>query len=332
MPAGTLTKTETEMAIEQPLTWTRVLTAWTFAPLSVVLILAAGTAYVVGVRRTGGWPAGRTAWFVSGLALWAMCVCSFAGVYGRVLFTDRAVQVTLLLTVVPLLLALGAPMSLLAAALPPRPSERLRAALRGRLSRALMFPAVSTAMLVGPPWLLYFTPWYGLTLRSGLFDALLPVELVLAGLLYFWPRLQLDPVGHEYPHLVGVFITLAEVIFDGALGLVLILGHRLIAETYYAGLHRAWGPSLRQDQIWGGCALWILGDVAGLPFLAALAVRMFRQDQQVQIEEDRRIDAELAAQRAERPAGEPDPGAEMMRPWWETDPILSRRYGRPTRD
>lgn len=319
------------MAIE-PLTWSRVFTAWTFAPLSAIVVLMAATAYVFGVRRAGDWPAGRTAWFVSGLALWAASVCSFAGVYERVLFTDRAVQVALLLTVVPLLLALGAPVTLLAAALPPGPRDRLRAALCGRLSRALMFPAVSTAMLIAPPWLLYFTPWYGLTLHSGLFNALLPVELVLAGLLYFWPRLQLDPVGHEYPHLVGVFITLAEVIFDGALGLVLILGHRLVAGAYYAELHRAWGPSPRQDQTWGGGALWVLGDLAGLPFLAALGVRMFRQDRQAQVEEDRRVDAELAAQRAERPAGEPGPGPEMMRPWWETDPILSRRYGRRPHD
>jgi hypothetical protein len=39
-----------------------------------------------------------------------------------------------------------------------------------------MFPAVSTVMLVVPPWLLYFTPWYELTLRSDVFNELLHVE------------------------------------------------------------------------------------------------------------------------------------------------------------
>ncbi|MEV5709803.1 cytochrome c oxidase assembly protein [Actinoallomurus sp. NPDC052274] len=318
------------MAVE-PLTWTRVFTAWTFAPLSMVIILGAGAVYLASVhqvRRDGEWPVGRTAWFLSGLVLWAVCVCSFIGVYERVLFTARAAQVTLLLTVVPLLLALGAPVTLLAEALPPRRRERLRAALRGRLSRALMFPLVSTVMLIAPPWLLYFTPWYELTLRSGVFNALLPVELVIFGSLYFWPRLQLDPVAREYPHLVGFGITFSEVIFDGALGLLLIFGHRLIAASYYAGLHRTWGPSLRQDQVWGGGTLWVLGDIAGLPFLAALGVRMFRQDRRAQIEVDRRLDEEAAARRAARPADAPDPGPEMMRPWWETDPILSKRYGR----
>lgn len=310
------------------LSWTRVFTAWTFAPLSVPAILAIGTAYVMGVcrvRRHGVWPAGRTVWFLSGLGVWVICVCSFVGVYERILFTDRAAQVALLLTVVPLLLALGAPVTLLLEAVSPQRRERLSGALRGRVSRALMFPAASTAMLIAPPWLLYFTPWYGMTLRSGVFNALLPVEMVLFGLLYFWPRLQLDPVGCEYPHLVGMFITFAEVIFDGALGLILILGHRLIAGSYYIGLHRSWGPSPRQDQIWGGGALWLLGDAAGLPFLAALGVRMFRQDRQAQIEIDRQIDADLASHQADSHA---DRGPEMMRPWWETDPILSRRYGR----
>ncbi|WP_433173475.1 cytochrome c oxidase assembly protein [Actinoallomurus sp. CA-150999] len=321
------------MAVE-PLTWARVFTTWVFAPLSVTVILVAAAAYLMGVRRVrrvGEWPIGRTMWFLGGLAVWAICVCSFIGAYERVLFTARAAQVALELTVVPLFLALGAPVTLLVEALPPRRGERLRTALRGRVSRALMFPAVSTVMLIAPPWLLYFTPWYESTLRSGVLNTLLPVTLVAFGLLYFWPRLQLDPVGREYPHLVSMFITFAEVIFDGALGIILMFGHRLIAESYYAGLHRAWGPSLRQDQIWGGGALWVLGDIAGLPFLAALGVRMFRQDRREQAEIDRRLDAELAAQHAARPAGEPDPGPEMMRPWWETDPILSKRYGRGPR-
>lgn len=309
-----------------------MLTAWTFPPLSVLVVLAAGTAYVAGVRRVrrdGEWPAGRTTWFLSGLGVWLICVCSFIGAYERVLFTDRAAQVALLLTVVPLFLSLGAPVTLLLEAVPPRRRERLRKVVGGRLSRVLMFPAVSTAMLIAPPWLLYFTPWYELTLRSGVVNGLLPVELVLFGLLYFWPRLQLDPVAHEYPYLVSIFITFVEVVFDGALGLILIFGHRLIGEAYYARLHRSWGPSMRQDQIWGGGAFWVIGDVAGLPFLAALVVRLFRQDRRAQVEVDRQIDAELAAQRASRP--EEDPGPEMMRPWWETDPILSKRYGRGPR-
>jgi cytochrome c oxidase assembly factor CtaG len=319
-----------------PLSWTRVFTAWTFEPVVLILVLLVGTAYVAGVRRLrhGGteWPVNRTAWFITGLAVWLICVSSFIGVYERILFIDRAAQVAVLLTLVPLFLALGAPVTLLVEAVSPGRREWLSKTLKGRVSRALMFPAVSTAMLIVPPWLLYFTPWYELTLRSGVFNELLHIELVLFGLLYFWPRLQLDPVGREYPHLLGMFITFAEVIFDGALGLTLILGHQLIAEPYYAGLHRAWGPSLRQDQIWGGGAFWLLGDAAGLPFLMALGVRMFRQDRQAQVEIDREVDAQIVAERAARTADQVGPGPEMMRPWWETDPTLSKRYGRGTQD
>lgn len=318
----------------QALTWGRAFTAWTLEPWVLVLVLVVGGLYVAGLRRLRAndeeWPVNRTIWFFTGLALWLVSVSSFIGVYERILFTDRAVQAVLLLMVVPLFLAMGAPVSLLAAALPPDRETRLRRALTGRVSRALMFPAVCSAVLIAPPWLFYFTPLYDLTLRNSAANIVLHFAFVFLGLLYFWPRLQLDPVGHEYPHLVGVFITFAEVIFDGALGIVLIMGGHLVGGHYYGELHRSWGPSLRQDQIWGGGAFWVLGDLAGLPFLAALVVRLLRQDRRQAVQIDRELDVQYAAEKAAAGLPDEDSTPEMMRPWWETDPILSKRYGRGT--
>jgi hypothetical protein len=61
---------------------------------------------------------------------------------------------------------------------------------------------------------------------------------------------------------------------------------------------------------------------------------MFRQDQKEAKNIDRELDARAAEERAASPAVSGDAGEpEMMRPWWETDPILSKRYGtgdRPT--
>jgi Cytochrome c oxidase caa3 assembly factor (Caa3_CtaG) len=73
------------------------------------------------------------------------------------------------------------------------------------------------------------------------------------------------PVPRRYPYLVSIWITFAEAIFGGALGLMLIFGRHLVAGDYYQALGRLWGPSLRQDQVIGGGALWLIGDLAGLP-------------------------------------------------------------------
>ncbi|MEV7775818.1 cytochrome c oxidase assembly protein [Kitasatospora sp. NPDC086791] len=316
-----------------PWQWSDLATSWTAEPLVLTLSVLLGGWYLAAVRtvhRSGGerWQPTRTAAFLGGLLLWIWCTCSGLGVYERILFTDRAVQVVLLLMVVPLLLALGAPVSLLVGAAPPARRERILRALRSRPSKVLMFPAVSTALLMAPPWLLYFTPWYEESVSSAAGNVLLHLALVLLGLAYFWPRLQLDPVGHEYPHLVGLFITFAEVIFDAGLGIVLIYGGHLVAEHHYVALGRPWGPSLAQDQTWGGNAFWVLGDLVGLPFLAALVRRMVVQGR----EENRAVDAELdarfeAAAEEARAAGRPEEEETGMRPWWLDDPNLKHRYG-----
>ncbi|MGW7586546.1 cytochrome c oxidase assembly protein [Kitasatospora sp. NPDC054768] len=339
-----------------PWRWSDLATSWTAEPLVLVLSVLLGVWYLAAVRRVnravgeravgdraaagagdgrpvaghrgGRWQPTRTAAFLGGLLLWVWCTCSGLGVYDRILFTDRAVQVVLLLMVVPLLLALGAPVSLLVEAAPAARRERVLRALRSRPSKVLMFPAVSTALLMAPPWLLYFTPWYEWSVSSGIGNVVLHLALVLLGLAYFWPRLQLDPVGHEYPHLVGLFITFAEVIFDAGLGIVLIYGGHLVAEHYYLALGRPWGPSPAQDQTWGGNAFWVLGDLVGLPFLAALVRRMVVQGREETEAVDAELDARYAAAAARaRAAGGPEEEETGMRPWWLDDPNLKHRYG-----
>jgi cytochrome c oxidase assembly factor CtaG len=338
--------------------WSDTVAAWQLEPVVVALCVVLGALYAAGVLRlrrrrsgdegrdAGRWPVGRSVAWYSGLLLWLWSTCSGVGVYERILFTDRASQVILLLMVVPLLLAMGAPVSLAAESASGRGRERVLRVLHSAPSKVLMFPAVSTAVLMLPPWLLFFTPWYEHTMTSSAWNIGLHVTLVALGLAYFWPRLQLDPVGHEYPALVGVFITMAEVIFDAGLGLLLVYGHGTVAQHYYESLGRPWGPSIRQDQVWGGSALWVLGDMAGLPFLAALVRRMMVKSREETAAVDAAIDARIAEQRAVREAAresgrdeatggsaaEAPADPEMMRPWWLDDPNLAHRYGGAAQD
>jgi cytochrome c oxidase assembly factor CtaG len=187
---------------------------------------------------------------------------------------------------------------------------------------------------MAPPWLLYFTPWYEKTLTSGLWNIGLHLSLVALGLAYYWPRLQLDPVAHTYPHLLGLFITFAEVIFDAGLGLILIWGGHLIAEPYYTSLGRDWGPTLLQDQTWGGNAIWVLGDLVGLPFICAMIRRMIVDGRAETVAVDAALDAEDEARALARAAARTEGTAvaaeepEGTRPWWLDDPNLRHRFSR----
>ncbi|MEU6647199.1 cytochrome c oxidase assembly protein [Saccharomonospora sp. NPDC046836] len=293
-----------------PLTGEQIATAWTLNLPAVVFVVLLGGGYLWTARQVDGWPRGRTAAFLSGLAIVVLLTCSFLGVYEDVLFWVRALQVLVLLMIVPLLLALGAPLTLALAVAPG--AARLRRWGRSPFARAATFPLVITALLIVPPFLIYLTPLYEATQRNPAIDNAVRFVLVCCGFLYFWTRLRVDPTPREDHHLVSFCISFADVLVDAALGLILWLGP-LRAAGYYEALARTWGPDLRTDQIIGAGILWIGGDLAGIPFVAVLFNRWMREDDR----QAKRIDRELDAKAATEPTGTL---------WWETDPILAERF------
>jgi cytochrome c oxidase assembly factor CtaG len=340
------------------LTLTRAVTSWTLDLPVLLAVLAAAGCYLAGmwrVRRSGQpWPAARAVAFLAGgTGALVVATMSFLGVYQRVLFWPRAVQNVLLLLVVPLFLALGRPLSLLIAAW-PRLGSRAETVVHSRPARVLTFPAITAMVLVIVPFLLYFTPWYEAGLRNDPVRELTYFALMAPGVVFFWTLLRVDPVPKAYPYLVTLWVTGAEVVGDAVLGLAIMADQNLIAGSYYQALARPWGPSLRADQVIGGGALWILGDLVGLPFLAAQLIQMIREDEQEAAQVDAQLDASEQRAAAARAAASGDvaageavggaegaaPGANALpeglaraaaegRPWWESDPRFTGRFRGP---
>ncbi len=291
--AGTLTASGYTGPPE--LTVTRAFTSWTLDLPVLLAVLAAGGLYLAGVRRVRRagqpWPAVRAVAFLAGgTGALVIATMSFLGVYQGVLFWPRAVQNVLLLLAAPLFLTLGRPLSLLIAARPGLGSRAV-AMVHSRTARILTFPAITALVLVIVPFVLYFTAWYEAGLRSDAVRELTYLALLAPGVVFFWTLLRVDPVPKAYPYLVALWVTGAEVVGDAVLGLAIIADEHLIAGSYYQALGRPWGPGLRADQVVGGGALWILGDLIGLPFLAAQLIQMIREDEQ----EAAQVDAELDA-------------------------------------
>ena len=322
------------------LTLSRAFSSWTLDAWTLAGILLLGGLYVAGIRlaRRAGvpWPAGRIVAFCGlGLGFTVIATMSFVGVYQPVLFYVRSVQTILLLLVVPLFLALGRPLTLLIAAC-PRLGPRLASAIRSRTAKLLTFPPLTTLVLVVTPFLIYFTPWYAAGFTSVLVAQLTHLALMLPGFVFFWTLLRVDPVPKAYPYVVSLWITGAEVIGDGVLGLAVIASTSLLAGHYYHLVARPWGPSLATDQVLGGGVLWILGDIVGLPFLAAQLIQMIREDEA----DAKVIDAELDARDAATAASAvPGPAVQAtddataadaeeatQRPWWESDRRFADRF------
>jgi cytochrome c oxidase assembly factor CtaG len=317
------------------LTLASAVTSWTLDVPVLVVVLAVALLYLAGmrrIRRAGQpWPRGRAvAFLIGGTGTVVVATMSFLGVYQHVLFYDRAVQTVLLLLAAPLFLALGRPLSLFTAAL-PGPGRRAGAVVHSRAARVLTFPAITAMVLLIVPFLLYFTPWYEAGLRNATVRELTYAALLMPGLVFFWTLLRVDPVPKAYPYLVALWVTGAEVVGDAVLGLAVIADQHLIAGPYYQALGRPWGPSLRADQVIGGGALWILGDLVGLPFLAAALIQMIREDEQEAVQVDAELDAraQAAAVPGAGEAGIAPPAAPDARPWWQSDPRFTGRFQRP---
>ena len=284
-------------------------------------------------RRT---PVTRNQLWCFGVAavVWAVSTLSALAVYAPALFWVRALQVLLLLYVVPFFFALSRPVATMRAALGPSVQERVDAVLNSAPARLLLSPPVTSVLMLATPWLLYLTPWY-LASMTGPLAAVTRLVLLGIGFAYFYARLQVDPVPRRYPPLLSIGISVAEGLGDGILGLVLWLGP-VIAYDYYAGLHRDFGPSIREDQTFGAGILWILGDVLGVPFILLL-MRALGSDERRKAAE---VDAELDAAELAAPAGPAGPAmqadsatqsasdaeAPASGLWWQNDPQLRDRY------
>jgi cytochrome c oxidase assembly factor CtaG len=277
----------------------RLLTEWGLDPLLFVGAVWVAGLYLVGVwslrRRGDRWPLGRTLAFVgAGMGTFLVATQSGLAAYDTTLLSVHMVQHMLLSMVVPLFLALGAPVTLALRTLPAAPRRWLLAALHSRVARVLSFPPLAFGLYVASPWALYFTGWYDASLRSTYVHEAMHVHLVLVGALFFWPLVGADPVPGRvsYPFRIG--LTVLTLPFHAFLGVTIMGQERLIGGKWYAALRDgpmgAWLPSVTDDQHVAGGILWGSGDLIGLIFFAILFVQWVRQSMREAEREDRRLD------------------------------------------
>ena len=117
----------------------------------VVTVWAAGL-YLLGVRslrrRGDAWPVGRTVVFV-GVGMGAFYVATSSGLaaYDTTLLSVHMVQHMVLSMLVPLALALGAPVTLALRTLPHTPRRWLLVVLHSRVAKVLHVPAAHAGVV-----------------------------------------------------------------------------------------------------------------------------------------------------------------------------------------
>jgi cytochrome c oxidase assembly factor CtaG len=289
----------------------RVFTGWELAPVLALLTLGVVCLYAVGVNAMYGrgdrWPIGRSVAFGAGITAFVLATQSGLAAYDTTLLSAHMTQHMILSMVVPLAIALSAPVTLALRTLPARPRRWLLAVLHSRVAKVLTFPPLTFLMYVVSPWALYFSGWYAASLESTFVHEAMHVHLVVVGCLFFWPLVGVDPVPGRvaYPfRMLLVFLTLP---FHAFLGVTIMSQTELLGGDWYPSLHAGdmgvWLPDPADDQHLAGGLLWSSGDLVGLLLIGVLFVQWVRSSIKEGEREDRRLDLLEARERAAHEAG-----------------------------
>ena len=289
-----------------PFSLSRVFSDWELDPVLTVLVVWVAGLYLVGVwrlhERGDRWSWGRTASFLlPGMGGLFFATSSGLGAYDTTLLSVHMVQHMVLSMVVPLFLALGAPVTLMLRTLPPTPRRWLLALLHSRLAAVLSFAPLTFLLFVISPWALYFSPWYDASLHSEVVHEFMHLHLVVVGSLFFWPLVGADPVPGRVAYPFRLMLLVLTLPFHAFLGVTIMTQERLIGGSWYPDLPMSWLPDPAADQHVAGGILWGSGDLVGLLFLTVLFTQWVRSSMREAVREDRRLDR-LEAQDARREA------------------------------
>ncbi|MGH3959633.1 cytochrome c oxidase assembly protein [Mycobacterium sp.] len=296
-----------------PPTPVRVLFDWRFDLIFGTAAIVFAALYVAGVlrlrRRGDSWPAGRTLSWLLGCAALLFTTSSGVGRYMPAMFSMHMAAHMLLSMLVPVLLVLGAPVSLALRALPtagrgdpPGMREWLLGALHSRLSRLFTNPIVATALFVGGFYGLYLSAIFDAAVGSHLGHVAMNVHFLLSGYLFYWVVIGVDPTPRPIPPLAKVAVVFASLPLHAFFGVVLMGTKTVLGADFYRSLGLSWHTDLIGDQRLGGGIAWAAGEVPLVIVMLALLVQWARSDNRTARRLDRAAerddDAELAAYNA----------------------------------
>jgi putative copper resistance protein D len=303
-----------------PYTFGTAVSSWTFDPTIAVVLVLLAAAYLTGVRLAHGhgrdWPWWRTVLFVVlGLGGVVVCTMSSLAVYDHTHLWALAVQLTLLLALVPVGLALGDPVGLARAALAERGRQRLDRALAGPVVRVLTFPVV--AALIATTFLLvvFFSDVLLQALRSSAVMNCLYLAALVVGCLAALPLLGAEILPDWCTEPFRLLFAFVDGIFDAVPGILVMTTGQRLAGGWFAG--RPDDPNW--DVHVAGASMLALSELVALPIFFLVFFRWAAREGAF----DR---AHPAAPVTAPAAGEPTAPEEpeLMRPWWETEGFGAR--------
>jgi putative copper resistance protein D len=154
----------------------------------------------------------------------------------------------------------------------------LTAALHSPVVSVLTHPLVATAIFVGSLYGLYFTSLFGSLMASHLGHAIMQVHFLLAGLLFFYALVGVDPSPRRLPAMARLFLLLLVIPLHAFFSIAIMSDDSVLGESYWSQLHRPYQQSLLDDQHLAGSVSWALCEIPLIIVIAAIFVQWLRSD------------------------------------------------------
>lgn len=260
--------------------------------LAVVLYAYA----VLRLRRRGdGWPVSRTVFFVVGVLTIALVMCTRLNDYGMVMFSVHMVQHMVISMLSPILLLLGAPVTLALRALPVAgrdrrgPRELLLMLLHSRYMKIITHPAFTIPLFIASLYALYFTPLFDFLMGSTAGHLAMMVHFLAVGLVFFWPIMGIDPGPHRPGYLMRMLELFAGMPFHAFFGIALMMASEPMVKVY-ENPPASLGIDALSDQNAAGGIAWAFSEIPSVLVLVALVFQWYRSEQRTAKRSDRAAD------------------------------------------
>ncbi|WP_328324080.1 MULTISPECIES: cytochrome c oxidase assembly protein [unclassified Streptomyces] len=264
---------------------------------------------VVRLRRRGdSWPIHRIVLFTVGVLTVGLTMCTKLNDYGMVMFSVHMVQHMIISMLSPILLLLGAPVTLALRALPVAgrgnrkgPREVLLMLLQSRYMRVITHPAFTIPLFIASLYGLYFTPLFDFLMGSRTGHIAMMVHFLFVGLVFFWPIMGIDPGPHRPGYIMRMLELFAGMPFHAFFGIALMMASEPMVQVYKHPSVSLGIDALSDQEAAGGIA-WAFSEIPSVLVLIALVFQWYSSEQRVSRRsdraEDRNGDKELAAYNA----------------------------------
>lgn len=254
---------------------------WLAVCALMIALYATGTLVM---RREGDrWLVTRSLSWYGGTLLILAATNSGLATYASVLFSAHMVQHMVLSMVAPIFLVLGAPVTLALRTLPRGgdqvgPREWVMRFIHSRYVQVISNPIVAAVIFVASFYLLYLTAIFPALMTSHWGHIFMGVHFLLAGSLFFWSLIGVDPGPSRPPYLVRIVILLVVIPLHSFFSLAIMATTQVIAEDWFGGLQRPYLTDLLADQHLGGSIGWALGEVPIVIVMIALFLQWVKSD------------------------------------------------------